>query len=292
MSMGKRRTWTIGAAILLGLGVATSWAAGSLMVHDRPSHVAPPIWPATDFRIRVPDGTSVAATYWPGRKPASPAVLLLHSNHASRDVVRDNAGWLARRGFAVLTIDFRGHGQSDDADHSFGWFESRDARAAFLWLKREQRAARVAVVGISLGGAASLIGENGPLPADALVLQAVYPDFRRAIRNRIATITTVGPAYLLEPLLTFQSRPRFGIWPDRLTPLAKLPEVRSPVMIIGGGEDRYTPPAETREMFAAVKGPRTLWLVPGADHAAASALRTTEYRQRLLAFLVSAVGHP
>lgn len=290
--MHGRRKWLVGASILLVLGLAAIWVMGSLLVHDRPSHVAPANLPARDFRLRASDGTSVAATYWPGRTPDSPAVLLLHSNHASRDAVRDNAAWLARRGFAVLTIDFRGHGQSDDADHSFGWYESRDAQVAFRWLKRTQHLARVAVVGISLGGAASLIGEDGPLPADALVLQAVYPDFRRAIRNRIATLTTIGPAHLLEPLLTFQSRLRFGVWPNRLAPLAAIPKMRRPILIIGGKEDRYTPPAETREMFAAAKGPRTLWLVPGADHAAASALRTDEYRKRLLAFLISAIGPP
>lgn len=290
--MHQRQKWIVGASILLAFGLAASWVAGSLLVHDQPSYVAPANLPARDFRLRASDSTSVAATYWPGRTPDAPAILLLHSNHSSRGALRDNAAWLARHGFAVLTIDFRGHGQSGDADHSFGWHESRDARAAFGWLKRTQHRARVAVVGISLGGAASLIGEDGPLPADALVLQAVYPDFRRAIRNRIAAVTTIRPAYLLEPLLTFQSKLRFGVWPDRLAPLAAIRKMGSPILIIGGEEDRYTPPAETREMFAAARGPRTLWLVPGADHAAASALRTGEYRKRLLAFLISAIGPP
>jgi alpha/beta superfamily hydrolase len=94
---------------------------------------------------------------------------------------------LARLGYAALTIDFRGHGESEMAERSFGLREATDAASAFRWLKQHQRGARVAVIGNSLGVAAALLGSAGPLPADALVLQAVYPDIRRAIRNRLPT---------------------------------------------------------------------------------------------------------
>jgi alpha-beta hydrolase superfamily lysophospholipase len=63
------------------------------------------------------------------------------------------AAWLAAQGFAVLTIDFRGHGQSTPRPHSFGYGESTDAHAAFAWLKQRRSGGKVAVIGISLGGA-------------------------------------------------------------------------------------------------------------------------------------------
>ncbi|HEU0134343.1 MAG TPA: alpha/beta fold hydrolase, partial [Allosphingosinicella sp.] len=200
---------------ILGLvaGLALSWAAGSMMVAGQASPVPPAEPPAIDLRIRSEDGLLLAATYRPGRRPDSPAVLLLHGVKSSRASTAPSATWLARLGYATLTMDFRGHGGSEMADRSFGLLESGDARSAFRWLKRKQRGARVAVIGNSLGGAAALLGPSGPLPADALVLQAVYPDIRRAIRNRIAARLTSAPAYLLEPLLSFQSRPRFGAWP-------------------------------------------------------------------------------
>jgi pimeloyl-ACP methyl ester carboxylesterase len=65
---------------------------------------------------------------------------------------------------------------------------------------------------------------------------------------------------------------------------------RGPVFVIGGGADRYTPPPETREMFAAVQGPRSLWLVDGLDHAHVSGLATPLYHARFLAFLKSMIG--
>ena len=287
-----RRMVRLCAVVALMGGLSLSWIAGSFMVRGEPASVPAAEPPAQDFRIRTPEGLTLAATYWPGRHPAAPAILLLHGVKASRASTAPTAAWLHGLGYAALTVDFRGHGQSDMAPRSFGLRESADARAAFDWLKRRQKSAPVAVIGNSLGGAAALLGRRGPLPAEALILQAVYPDIRRAIRNRIADRLTAAPAYLLEPLLSLQSRPRFGVWPGELSPRKALSRYPGPVFVIGGERDRYTPPDETRALFAAAPGPKSLWLVPGKGHAAIGQLSDESYRARIAAFLHSTVGAP
>jgi pimeloyl-ACP methyl ester carboxylesterase len=287
-----RRFVLLCAIVGLAGVLAASWLAGSMMVRGEAAAVPPARAPARDFNIRTRDGLTLAATYWPGRREGSPAVLLLHGVKASRESTAPAAAWLSGLGYAALTVDFRGHGGSDRAERSFGLRESSDARSAFEWLKRRQGGAPVAVIGNSLGGAAALLGPSGPLPADALVLQAVYPDIRRAVRNRIAARLGSAPAWLLEPLLSFQSKPRFGLWPGEISPLEALRRYRGPVFVIGGQEDRYTPPDETRALFAAAPGPRRLWLVPGRDHAAMGSLIDEAYRERIGGFLEQSIGRP
>lgn len=261
------------------------------MIRGRPS-VVPEITDAQPFRIPTRDGLQLAASYWPGVSPDAPAVLLLHGVDASRSAMLPTAHWLATRGYAVLAIDFPGHGASSNANRSFGWRESGDAEVALAWLKTRQRGAKVAVIGISMGGAASLLGERGPLPADALVLQAVYPDFRLAIRNRIATLIGSAPAYALEPLLSMQTWPRLGVWPGAISPIDRVGQVRAPVMVIGGMEDRSTPPRETRALYAAVRAPKSLWLVAEHDHREMSVLSDPAYRRRVGNFLTRTIGAP
>jgi len=293
--IGRRRIGrrlAMAGLALLALGLALSWLLGALMVRAQASAVARAEPPAQDIRIITRDGVQLAATYRPGDGDGGPAVLLLHGNGASRAATAGNAAWLAGQGFATLTIDFRGHGESSPRSHSFGLGESEDARAAFAWLKRRQRGAPVGVIGISLGGAAALLGREGPLPADALVLQAVYPDIRHAIRNRIASIVGTVPASVLEPLLSFQSRPRFGAWPAQMAPIAALPRYHGPVLVIGGTADRFTPPVETRAMFDAATGPRELWWARDDDHAATSDRRDPAYRSTVLRFLTAYLGAP
>jgi pimeloyl-ACP methyl ester carboxylesterase len=282
--------WSYLFAILIVVGLAVSWLLGSAMTRPSPSHVPSAIAPARDIHLRTADSLIIAATWWPGARPDAPAVLLLHGNGASRAAMAPTAAWLASQGYAALTIDFRGHGESSPAQHSFGLDESRDAAAAFAWLKQRQHGAPVAVLGSSLGGAAALLGRDGPLPADALILIAVYPDIRHAIRNRIAVRLGSWPAVLVEPLLSYQSQFRFGVGPDALSPLHALQQYRGPVVIIGGGLDRYTPPGETRAMFAAAPGQKRIWWVAGADHSAASGIASGAYRNQLGGFLFDTIG--
>ena len=282
----------VALALLAIGGLAISWLLGSLLVRSAGANVATARPPARDLTIVTSDGLALAATYWEGEKVDAPAVLLLHGNGASRMQTADNAAWLAERGYAALAIDFRGNGGSAPSSHSFGFEESRDARAAFDWLKKRQHGAPVGVIGISMGGAAAMLGDDGPLPADAIVLQAVYSDIRHTVRNRMASIISRVPAIVFEPLLSYQSRLRFGVWPSRLSPIDALARYRGPVLVIGGASDRFTPPDETTRIYNAVKGERTLWLVPGESHDGISDLRSTEYREKVLSFFERTIGAP
>lgn len=281
----------IAAGIALIAVLVMAWNFGTLMLRAAPSDVPAATAPARDFALTAADGVRIAATYRPGRTAASPGVLLLHGNGASRAAMEDDARWLSALGYAVLAIDFRGHGASQPVVRSLGLHESRDAAAAFAWLKRRQQGARIGVIGVSLGGAAALLVDRGPVPADAMVLQAVYPDIRHAVGNRIASMAGLA-GWLIEPLLSFQSLPRWGVWPGRISPLHAIVRYRGPVFVIGGAADRYTPPAETRALCAAAPGPRALWLIDGLSHGQVSAVSTPDYARRVGNFFARWLGRP
>ncbi len=63
--------------------------------------------------------------------------------------------------------------------------------------------------------------------------------------------------------------------------------VHAPVLIIGGALDVYTPPNETRAIYAAANQPKQLWIVPGASHDEVG--DHPEYEPRLEAFLARAL---
>ncbi|WP_439814923.1 alpha/beta hydrolase [Zavarzinia sp. CC-PAN008] len=271
-------------ALLAGV-LAGAWFGGSMLSAGATWPVAPAVAPAQDITLALPDGLAIAGTWRPGPAPGAPGVLILHGLGSSRGQMRGTADWLASLGYASLAIDFRGHGGSTLAERSFGWHEAQEAHAAFAWLKQRQDGARIAVIGISMGGAAALLGPDGPLPADGLVLQAVYPTLRQAIWNRVAPRLPVLLAGIAEPLLSYQSLLRYGVWPDALSPRDAVRRFPAPVLVIGGADDSFTPPEETRALYDAVPGPRDLWLVPGANHAQASSLATDAYRSRVATFL-------
>lgn len=267
------------------LGYAMIWAIGHLLTGATNTDVPEPPLPARDVVIASTQDIRLAGSYWPAPMANAPAILLLHGNGSNRGSMYDTGRWLNSQGYAVLAIDFRGHGESTPVAKSFGLYESDDAEAALFWLRKANPNGRVGVIGYSLGGAASLLGRAGPLNVDALVLEGVYPDIRRAIHNRLATRLGDLPARLIEPLLSYQSIPRLGVSPSSISPIHALAHVRAPVMIVGGGEDQNTPPTETQAMYEAVKSRAELHILKGVGHDALGRTQPDDFKASLLAFL-------
>ena len=72
-------------------------------------------WPADlqkrDVDIKAPDGTNLKASYFSVGRPG-PAMILLHQCNMDRHAWDGLAKDLAEAGFHVLTVDFRGYGES------------------------------------------------------------------------------------------------------------------------------------------------------------------------------------
>jgi len=136
--------------------------------------------------LHAEDGTRLSALLdGPERvTPAAALVLPGFWRRAASPRIRWLALELARR-FTTLTLDFRGHGESEGR-FTFGRLEHLDVEAALAALARDG-VQRVAVVGLSMGGAAGVVSLSSgrPLavtPAGLLTI-AAPADFGR-IRPR------------------------------------------------------------------------------------------------------------
>ena len=167
----------------------------------------------------------------------------------------------------LLIPDFQAHGESPGRFITFGALESLDAAAALQFLRVHSGGERIGVIGVSMGGAAALVGP-GPLTADALVLESVYPTFHAAVYHRARHWS--GPLGFLAPALTSIAlasiTARTGVSADALQPIDRIGRLQMPVLVAGGDADPSTPPSETRALFARTPMPKTLWIVPHAGH--------------------------
>lgn len=210
-------------------------------------------------------------------------VLLLHGLGADRRSMLARARLLRQHGYASLLIDLQAHGESRGEHMGFGHLEAAGAHAAVTLLRERFGCHQVAAVGQSLGGAAAVLGER-PLAVDAMVLESVYADIESAAGNRMRLRFGDAGAWLT-PLLTLQLQPRLGISAEQLQPIARIGEVRAPLLVMAGDADRYTPLEESQRLFAAASAPKTLWIVPGAAHVDLLRFAPQAYSQRLLDFL-------
>jgi uncharacterized protein len=232
-------------------------------------------------------GTNLRGWFATGR-PGGGAVVLMHGIKSNRMSMVRRARLLHENGFSVLLFDFQAHGESVGSRITLGRLEALDARAAVEFVRHRLPDEHVGAIGTSLGGAAALLGP-GPLPVDALVLEAVYPDIERALANRLHLVISPGVARVavpaLVPVFELFSPLVVGVWPSQLRPIDHIADVTAPVFIIAGANDRRTTLAETREIFARAREPKYLWVVEGADHVDLEAFALDEYRRQVLPFL-------
>ena len=87
-----------------------------LFVGARLAAGAPGSAQGTPASLAAPDGTKLAATYYDAGRPG-PGILLLHQCNRDRSAWNGLAESLAGAGFHVLTVDYRGYGESGGARH-------------------------------------------------------------------------------------------------------------------------------------------------------------------------------
>ncbi len=286
---GRRRCLRL--ALVAGIGAVSSgiviaWVLGGHLVAPHRSTVgAPPDeFPAVSVSIPLDSAAHVAG--WHMRADRSRGVVvLLHPLRGTRRSMLGRARFLYEAGYSIVMIDLPAHGESPGENITFGHRERDGARAAVEFAKAQHSGEPVAVLGASLGGASALLAS--PLGVDALILEAVYPRIESAVENRIAMRLGSWPAAVAAPLLLVQLEPRLGISTSDLRPIDAISTVDSPVLLIGGEADLRTPVFETRELFAAAREPKELWLLDDAAHVDFHRAAPEEYERRILGFLQS-----
>ena len=133
--------------------------------------------------INSPDGVKLVGTIFRSEKPNSPAVLLLHQWQSDRHSYDDFAKRMQGKGFAILSIDGRGFGESTRAADGMKVPPERtdtavkamlgDVGAAFEFLSKQANVdpSRVGIVGASYGSSLAILyaADNPKVKAVALL---------------------------------------------------------------------------------------------------------------------------
>ena len=238
--------------------------------------------------IPSPSGSVLRGWWVDGSRPSGGAVVLMHGIRADRLILVQRARVLHDHGFSVLLFDLQAHGESSGRRITFGKLEALDAAAAVSFVRHRLPGERVGAIGLSLGGAAALLGPR-PLDVNALVLESVYPDIDAALANRLRAGLSPLLGSLFTPLLVPAFKlllpPILGVRARDLRPIDRIGAVVAPLLVASGTTDRLTTPAETEELFKRAPEPKRLWMVDGAAHVDLERFSPDQYWAAILPFL-------
>ena len=212
----------------------------------------------------IPMGDHKLHAWWlEGERPDAPVVLYLHGArwNLTGSVTRIDR-W-RQLGFAVFAVDYRGFGQSSEVTPTEA-YAYEDAEAAWDYLAKIAPGRARYIVGHSLGGAIGTELARRRPDASGLVLEATF--------TSVADMVSES---------TWGWLPVSLILTQRFDTLAKIPEVKVPVLITHGTRDQIVPFAMGERLYQAARGKKRFIKVEGAGHHNLSGAAFDEYRAAL-----------
>lgn len=214
-------------------------------------------------------GQNIHAWWYPAASKDAPAILYLHGVRWNLTGQLFRIEQLHALGFSVLAIDYRGFGQShgDLPSETTVYEDARIAWERFQVLQPDPR--KRLIYGHSLGGAVAIdlaaeLGRQSPVPVRGLVIESTF--------TSLADVATA---------VADTSLPVRWLLSQKFDSIDKIADIRMPLLVVHGLDDRYVPPRFSEQLFAAAQQPKRLLLVPGASHNNSMSLAGRTYREAL-----------
>ena len=240
-----------------------------------------------DFDVRAPDGVALHGWKIRPRSSSGDWVLLFHGVSDNRSGVLGHAEFLLRHGYSVVMMDSRAHGTSGGAVATYGWKERYDTVAVTNVLYASEGVRHLFALGVSMGAAVVLQSAAVEPRIEAVVAEAPFANLREVSYDYAGfDISPLLGKTLFRPavIVAMNSIEKDGGFnPDDVSP-EKAASVRAfPVLLICGTSDHRIPCRHAERIYKAARGPKQLWVVRGAGHAAALGYSPAEYEGRVIA---------
>ncbi|MEO8603939.1 MAG: alpha/beta fold hydrolase [bacterium] len=163
------------------------------------------------------------------------------------------AGTLAQRGYGVLALDLRNHGESGDAPGgpTFGPDEANDVIAAMDFLHSRNPGMRFAAIGHSMGGQTALYAAARDPRLEAVISDATYTDIK-SITPAFAHAATGLPALLFGAPFIWSAEHLHGVRLDQARAIDIMGTLAPrPVLLIHDAADPIVPVEQARALAAA-----------------------------------------
>lgn len=219
---------------------------------------------------------------------AAPALVVLHGWGGNSATMLPLAAPFRNAGYALLFIDARCHGASDDDDFASLPRFAEDLESAFDWLHGQATIdpRRIALLGHSVGAAAALLlaARRDDVAAVVSIAAFAHPEsvMRRYLAARRIPFVPLG-WYVLHYVQKTIGR-RFA----QIAPQHTIAAVGCPVLLVHGRDDQTVPVGDARLIHAGRRDERKKLLLVAGSH---DDYRDLEKRVgEVIAFVTGALG--
>lgn len=262
--------WLVTLVVITAAIIAFRFAVRRSLAPARVPHDRTPADLGLAFdttQIPTARGKGLSAWFIPvkGAEPA-PVALIMHGWSGNAAMMLPLVPALHTADLAVLLIDARCHGHSDEDDFTSLPRFAEDIDHALAWLRRCPQAdpRRIALIGHSVGAGAVLLAASRRTDVAAVVSLAAFSHpvamMRRFLSHKRVPYLPLG--WLMLRYVERVIGHRF----DDIAPVTTIGRIQCPVLLIHGAEDTTVPPSEARLIHAARSGEHVRLRIIAGSH--------------------------
>lgn len=217
-----------------------------------------------EFSLKDPDKLG------PVRSRPKGTVLILPGMLQSRYTMTFWGIGLAHRGYRVVLVDLRGHGESTGRRLTYGVVESRDTLQVIEALASLGIVDRpVILMGASYGAVTALMAAADSTDVEAVIAFAPFTDAPSSIEHLARTLfpwlfwavsdETMNEAIDRASAIT-------GVNLREARAISAVNRIQAPMLFVHGREDDWVPPANSLTLYRATNAKADLMVIPESGH--------------------------
>ena len=245
----------------------TDWSQYTDFIAERKEYLLSQ--PKEDIHVEAKDGLRLHGTYFPQGEEKK-VVLCFHgyTSEGMKDYLA-LSGYYLKKGYSMLLVDERAHGESEGEYIGFGCLDRQDALCWLDWiLERCGEDVEILMHGTSMGGATVLTASGLELPAQVkgIISDCGFTSPKEVFTHVLNSMYHL-PAFPAIPAADVINRRLAGYGMDECNAAREVRNATVPILVIHGDADTFVPVSMCEEIYENIASPKKKLIVEGAAHA-------------------------
>ena len=240
-----------------------------------------------DVWIKSDDGLKLHATWFP-QDEQKKVVICFHgyTSKGMSDYI-GVSGYYMKRGYSMLLVDERAHGESEGKYIGFGCLDRRDALKWIDWVIQNcGEDVQILLHGTSMGGATVLMTSGLELPEQVkgIISDCAFTSPKEVFTHVLHSMMHM-PAFPMIQIADWMNRKNAGYGLDECNAAREVQKAKVPILFIHGSGDTFVPCSMCETIYENCAAPKRKLIIEGAAHAESYYKDTEAYENALNEFI-------
>ena len=233
------------------------------------------------------DGLKLHATWFP-QKDCKKVVICFHgyTSQGMKDYI-GLSGYYLKKGYSMLLVDERAHGESEGKYIGFGCLDRMDALHWINWVVETcGEEVQILLHGTSMGGATVLMTSGLKLPGQVkgIISDCAFTSSKEVFTHVLKNMIHL-PSFPMMQLADVFNKRLAGYGLDECNAAEEVKKAEKPILLIHGSGDTFVPVEMCEKIYENIASKKRKLVIDGAAHAEAYYKNTIKYEKALDTFI-------